>query len=122
MRKIAVFGKPGSGKSMLSKTLASAIGIPLHQLDSLVYQSNGEQVERRLFDEAHEKILASDSWIIDGFGPLASFNQRLEAADTLIYVDLPYLTSYWFVTKRLLKGLFVKPKAGLRVALYLRGP
>ncbi len=35
---------------------------------------------------------------------------RLEAADTLVYIDLPYVISYWFVTKRLLKGLIVKPE------------
>ena len=34
----------------------------------------------------------------------------MEAADTLVYVDLPYIASYWFVTKRLLKGIFVKPE------------
>lgn len=110
MRKIAVFGKPGSGKSTLSKALASATGIPLHQLDSIVYKRNGELVDRQTYDEAHETILSSDSWIIDGFGPMDSFNQRLNAADTLVYIDLPYLTSYWFVTKRLLKGLIEKPE------------
>lgn len=110
MKKVAVFGKPGSGKSTLSKALASATGIPLHPLDSLVYQANGERVARQVFDGAHESILASDSWIIEGLGPLASFNQRLGAADTLVYIDLPYPTSYWFVTKRLLKGLVVKPE------------
>ena len=31
-------------------------------------------------------------------------------ADTLIYIDLPYVVSYWLVTKRLLKGLLVKPE------------
>ncbi|MBW0149086.1 adenylate kinase [Marinobacter arenosus] len=110
MKKIAVFGKPGSGKSTLSKALALATGIQLHQLDSIVYKKNGELVDRRLFDEEHERILSSERWIIDGFGPVSSFYQRLEAADTLVYVDLPYLTSYWFVTKRLLKGLVVKPE------------
>ena len=110
MKKIAVFGKPGSGKSTLSKALALATGIPLHQLDSIVYKQNGELVDSSSFDEAHKRILSSESWIIDGFGPINSFHQRLEAADTLVYVDLPYLTSYWFVTKRLLKGLFVKPE------------
>lgn len=110
MNKIAVFGKPGSGKSTLSKALASATGIPLYQLDSIVYKKNGELVDRSSFDQAHESILSSESWIIDGFGPISSFNQRLEVADTLVYVDLPYLTSYWFVTKRLLKGLVVKPE------------
>lgn len=110
MNKIAVFGKPGSGKSRLSKALALATGIKLYQLDSIVYKKNGELVDRSIFDEAHENILSSERWIIDGFGPISSFNRRLEAADTLVYVDLPYLTSYWFVTKRLLKGLVVKPE------------
>ncbi|MDH5600192.1 MAG: adenylate kinase [Gammaproteobacteria bacterium] len=110
MNKIAVFGKPGSGKSTLSKNLAAATGVTLHQLDSIVYKSNGEVVDRKIYDRQHEEILSSNSWIIDGFGPIDSFNMRLEAADTLIYIDLPYIISYWFVTKRLLKGLFVKPE------------
>ncbi len=110
MKRIAVFGKPGSGKSILSKSLASATGIPLHQLDSIVYEKNGDLVDRDTYDKAHGNILASESWIIDGFGPLQSFNKRLDVADTLIYIDLPYPVSYWFVTKRLLKGIFVKPE------------
>ena len=110
MKKIMVFGKPGSGKSALSKSLAAATGIKLHQLDSIVYKSNGEMVERKTYDRQHEDILSSNSWIIDGFGPVDSFNLRLEAADTLIYIDLPYVISYWFVTKRLLKGLLATPE------------
>ncbi|MFA0481663.1 adenylate kinase [Vibrio splendidus] len=110
MKKVAVFGKPGSGKSTISKALALATGIELHQLDSIVYKASGEFVEREVFDQAHDNIINSESWIIDGFGPLGSFNTRLEAADTLVYIDLPYPISYWFVTKRMLKGLFVKPE------------
>ncbi|NOI91891.1 adenylate kinase [Vibrio splendidus] len=110
MKKVAVFGKPGSGKSTISKALALATEIELHQLDSIVYKANGEFVEREVFDLAHDNIINSESWIIDGFGPLGSFNTRLEAADTLVYIDLPYPISYWFVIKRMLKGLFVKPE------------
>lgn len=110
MKKIAVFGKPGSGKSTLSKRLASATGIKLHALDSILYKKNGDLVDRKTYDEEHESILSSDSWIIDGFGPMESFNKRLDVADTLIYIELPYPVSYWLVTKRLLKGLIVKPE------------
>ncbi|MFV8463366.1 adenylate kinase [Vibrio campbellii] len=110
MKKIAVFGKPGSGKSTVSKALAQATGIDLHQLDSLVYKANGEFVDSEVFSHMHERILSSESWIIDGLGPIESFKKRLDTADTLIYIDLPYPMSYWFVTKRLLKGLFVKPE------------
>lgn len=121
MRKVAVFGKPGSGKSTLSKTLAKVTGLPLHQLDSLFYQKSGEPVARETFDKAHGDILASDSWIIDGLGPLGAFKKRLDAADTLVYIDLPYLTSYWFVTKRLLKGLFIKPEGWPEGSSVLKG-
>ncbi len=110
MKKIAVFGKPGSGKSTLSKSLAAATGIRLHALDSIVYKKNGDRVDRHIYDTAHENILSSDNWIIDGFGPIESFYKRLEAADTLIYIDLPYPVSYWLVTKRFLKGALVKPE------------
>ena len=77
MKKVAVFGKPGSGKSTISKALALATGIELHQLDSIVYKANGEFVEREVFELAHESILKSESWIIDGFGPLGSYSTHV---------------------------------------------
>ncbi len=46
MKKVAVFGKPGSGKSTMSKRLAAVTGIPLHPLDSIVYEKNGDLVDR----------------------------------------------------------------------------
>jgi len=110
MKKIVVFGKPGSGKSTLSKSLASATEIKLHALDSIEFKKNGSRVDRVTYDEEHESILSSDSWIIDGFGPIESFNKRLGVADTLIYIELPYIICYWLVTKRLLKGLIIKPE------------
>ena len=113
MKKVAVFGKPGNGKSTLSKKLASATGIKLYALDSILYKPNGEEVTRKSYEEAHENILSSKEWIIEGFGPmnsLDSFNKRLEEADTLIYIELPYFVTYWLVTKRFLKGLFIKPE------------
>ena len=110
MKKVAVFGKPGSGKSTISKALTIATDIPLHQLDSIVYKPDGTLVDRDVYDNAHNNILSSERWIIDGFGPIGSFYKRLEEADTLIYIDLPYSVSYWFVTKRCLKGMLIKPE------------
>ncbi|NOU49720.1 AAA family ATPase [Pseudoalteromonas sp. JBTF-M23] len=121
MKKIAVFGKPGSGKSTLSKRLARVIGIELHQLDLLQYNKSGEQVAREIFDNAHQHILEKDCWIIDGLGPMGTFKQRLDAADTLVYIDLSYPLSYWLVTKRCIKGLFVKPEGWPEGSSVLKG-
>ncbi|MEJ6474192.1 adenylate kinase [Pseudoalteromonas piscicida] len=110
MKKIAVFGKPGSGKSTVSRALAAAVNIPLYQLDSILYKANGELIKREDFEVIHQNILSSEKWLIDGFGPVESFNKRLAAADTLVYIDLPYRVSYWFVVKRFLKSIVTKPE------------
>ncbi|MBM7035520.1 P-loop NTPase family protein [Vibrio ulleungensis] len=110
MNRVAIFGKPGNGKSTLSKRLSAATGIPLHPLDSIVYASDGSLVARDVYDKTHTNILEAERWIIEGLGPMASFHQRLDVADTLVYIDLPYPLSYWWVTKRFLKGSFVKPE------------
>jgi len=124
MKKVAIFGKPANGKSTLSKRLASSIGIKLYALDSILYESNGQEVDRKSYEEIHENILSSDEWIIEGFGPINSidsFYKRLEAADTLIYIDLPYSVTYWLVTKRFIKGLFVKPEGWPEGCSILKG-
>lgn len=124
MKKVAVFGKPANGKSALSKQLASATGIELYALDSILYQPDGQEIDRERYEEIHHDIVSSESWIIEGLGPLnsiASFNQRLETADTLIYIDLPYPVTYWLVAKRCIKGLFKKPEGWPEGCSVLKG-
>lgn len=124
MKKVAVIGKPANGKSTLGKELAQATGIKLYALDSILYQGDGQEIDRSSYEALHEKILSSDEWIIEGFAPISSldsFYRRLEEADTLIYIELPYLLTYWLVTKRLLKGLFSKPEGWPEGSSVLRG-
>lgn len=110
MKRIAVFGKPGGGKSTLSRKLSSETGIKLYALDLIEYKKNGERISPEIYSKKHDELISADNWIIEGLGTLDSFWARIDAADTLIYVDLPYLVHYWWVTKRLLKSLFVKPE------------
>ncbi len=110
MNRIAVFGKPGSGKSRLSRLVSQRLGIPLTHLDSVIYQADGKVVDKQTLNDKHQALVDSPCWVIDGLGPMPLFNARLDAADTLVYVELSYLTSYWLVTKRLLKGIFVRPE------------
>ncbi len=109
MNKVAVFGNAGGGKSTLSQRLAQATGLPLFASDMMKFKPGGGEVPYEEYKAAHDRILQQDRWIIDGFGSLDTVWERLEVADTLIYVDLPILRHYWWVTKRLLKGVVVPP-------------
>lgn len=116
-----VFGKPGGGKSTLSRKLSATTGIKLCSLDLIEYKQNGERVSPEEYSEGHAKLIASDNWIVEGLGTLESFWFRVDAADTLIYVDLPYSVHYWWVTKRLLKSFIVKPEGWPEGSSVLKG-
>ena len=117
MRKIAVFGNAGSGKSRLARRLAEATGLPLYCLDLIQFRAGrywpeekgGGKIPDDEYLEVHADILKRDAWIIDGYGSVASAWERFAAADTLVYIDLPLMTHYWWVTSRFAKGLFRNP-------------
>lgn len=121
MNRVAVFGKPGGGKSTLSKRLSAETGISHYALDLIEFKKNGERVSKEEFSQNHADWIRADNWIIDGLGTLESFWHRIDAADTLIYVDLPYYVHYWWVTKRLLKSYFVKPEGWPEGCSVLKG-
>ncbi|HKY86382.1 MAG TPA: hypothetical protein VJL90_06455 [Pseudorhodoplanes sp.] len=107
---MAVFGNAGGGKSTLARRLTELTGLPLHVVDMMQFRAGGAKVPDDEFLQAHAELLRREEWIIDGFGNVATAWERFSAADTLIYVDLPLLTHYGLVTKRLIKGLFANPK------------
>jgi len=107
--KVAVFGKPGGGKSTLSGRIAQVAELPLHGLDLIQFASGGRRIADDAFLRRHAELIAGDRWVIDGLGPLSSFEERLRQADVLVYVDRPTITHYWWVTKRLLQSPFRHP-------------
>jgi adenylate kinase family enzyme len=110
VRKVAVFGNAGGGKSTLARKLADLTGLPLYPLDTIQYRAGGGKVPHEEYLRAHDALLAREAWIIDGFGCVKSAWERFASADTLIYIDLPLITHFLWVTKRLVKGLFVTPE------------
>jgi adenylate kinase family enzyme len=110
MRRVAVFGNAGGGKSTIARRLAELTGLPLYVIDLMQFRAGGIKVPQQEFLRAHADLLRRDEWIIDGFGSAALSWERFAAADTLVYVDLPVFVHYTWVTKRLVTGLFADPK------------
>ena len=109
MKRVAVFGNAGGGKSTLARRLAELTGLPLYVMDMMQFRPGGMKVPQHEFLQAHADLLRRDEWIIDGFGSVALAWERFAAADTLIYVDLPLFTHHRWVTRRLIRGLFADP-------------
>lgn len=110
MKRVAVFGNAGGGKSTLARRLAGITGLPVHSLDTIRYRPGGGEVPYEEYRRIHSELLRGEEWIIDGFGCVPSAWERFSIADTLIYVDLSLFTHYLWVTKRFVKGLAVAPE------------
>lgn len=121
MKKVAVFGNAGGGKSTLSRRLAELTDLPLIALDLIKYKPGGGEISDSEYKNAHNKILQQDCWIVDGFGSLDTVWSRLEVADTLVYIDLPVVQHYLWITKRFLKGFWQPPEGWPKNSPLLQG-
>jgi len=83
MKRVAIFGNAGGGKSTLARELAAITGLPLHALDKLRHRPGSGDVPYEEYLQAHTTLVNCDEWIIDGFGCIKSVWGRFEAADTL---------------------------------------
>lgn len=88
MKRIMVIGCPGSGKSTFSRALHQKTGIPLYHLDMMYWNPDRTTVDRTVFRERLNTTLHKDEWIIDGnYG--STIELRLQACDTVIFLDFP---------------------------------
>ena len=110
MRKVAIFGNTGGGKSTLARKLAELTSLPLYPLDMIQFRAGGGEVPRDEYLRAHAELLRRDAWIIDGYGCRKSAWDRFASADTLVYIDLPLFTHFLWVMKRLFTGILKPPE------------
>jgi adenylate kinase family enzyme len=102
VNRIAIVGCGGSGKSHLARSLGSHLGIkPLH-LDALYYDQDWRPLDQETFAVLQRTLVAEAHWIIDG-NYASSLPIRLQAADTVIFLDLPGWACLWGILQRRLR-------------------
>ena len=87
MKKVLIIGCGGAGKSTLARRLGEKTGLPVVHLDQIWWEpGNWQHLSREEFDRRLALELEKPRWILDG-----NFNRtmevRLEACDTVIYLD-----------------------------------
>lgn len=94
MQRVLVIGPCGAGKSTAAVELGQLLGLPVHHLDRLHWREGWVEGSREELVAALEPIMAGERWLIDGnYG--GTMGERLERADTVVYLDYPTWLCLW---------------------------
>ena len=101
MKKILVIGSGGAGKSTFSRRLHDILEIEVIHLDTIYWHPGWVETPKPEWRKIVEEMLKRDSWIIDG-NYSGTLDIRLEACDTVIFLDITRAICLWRVLKRVL--------------------
>ncbi|MDE0563291.1 DNA topology modulation protein [Exiguobacterium sp. B2(2022)] len=102
MKRILIIGSGGAGKSTLARQLGERLHLDVYHLDALMWRPGWVMAPREERIDIQQQLVKKDQWIIDGnFGN--TLDLRLQAADTVILIDLPRLVCVYRVLKRVVR-------------------
>jgi adenylate kinase family enzyme len=99
MKRILIIGSSGAGKSTFARRLHKTSNIKLVHLDQLFWKPNWVESSKDEWRKTVEQIVKGDEWIMDG-NYSATLEPRIEACDTIIFLDLPPAVCVYRILKR----------------------
>ena len=108
MKRIAIIGNAGGGKSLFANKLGGKLDVPVYHFDDLQWKPGWHKAEDNEILAVHDQWLSQPSWVIDGWGNWEIIKERFEAADTLIFIDLQLRVHYWWAVKRQGKAIIFR--------------
>ena len=79
----------GNGKTTFGRALAERLAVPFVEMDALVHGPGWVETSDDDLRARVEPILAGDEWVVDGTYQRKLGNLVLDAADTVVWLDLP---------------------------------
>lgn len=102
MKKIALIGSGGSGKSTLARRLGEKLNIEVYHLDALFWKPNWTPTAKEEQRKVQNELVKQEEWIIDG-NYNGTMDIRLNAVDTIIFVDINRVICIYRVFKRMIQ-------------------
>lgn len=99
IKRIAIIGNAGSGKSILAQKLHQILNFPVYHLDKYFWKPNWTRPDPDEYKIIHDKLCDQDVWIIDGMN-LRVLEYRIQKADIIIFLDIPRYICFWRIFKR----------------------
>lgn len=99
MKRIVVIGNNGSGKSIFSARLGEKTKNPVIHLDTHFHLPGWKKRPSEEFYALVDNFIKKDRWIIDGLYR-KTLIKRIEAADTIIFLDIPKYKTFYRIFKR----------------------
>lgn len=90
MRRVAIIGRSGGGKSTLAAKLGQRLSLPVINLDTLFWLPGWVESDPLVFRNRLIEALAAEAWITDG-NFMDTVDVRFALTDTIIWVDQPRL-------------------------------
>ena len=69
MRRIAIVGCGGSGKTRLARRLGEHLGLPVIHLDALYYDEQWRTARSQPFAARQRALVSTSGWVMDGMTP-----------------------------------------------------
>lgn len=100
MKRVAIVGNAGGGKSTLGRRLAERYSLPFFSVDQIQWLPGWVQADEGVVTQKLDEVATAERWIVDGWGPWPTIERRLATADTIIFVDLPLWMHFWLAAER----------------------
>jgi uridine kinase len=101
MKRVVILGRGASGKSALARSMGEITDLPVVELDKIFWQAGLVAMTRDQWVVVQQRLVAEDEWIMDGdLGPYDAVEVRLQAADTVIFLDFSLFRCAWRAVRR----------------------
>lgn len=101
MKKIAIIGAPGTGKSTVAVKVGEILKLPVIHLDCYYWKPGWQEKSLVEFKEIHDGLIGQQEWIIEGCSTKTILD-RMAVADVVVYLIAPRSKLLWRMVKRLL--------------------